>query len=205
MVSGRLAAFGSSLQGVDRVSTLFPADVPPGFEYRDRFVTHDQEAALVEAIERLEFETFEMRGVLARRRVKFFGSSYGIDDATVSPMPEFLHPLRVAVADWIDVQPDAFAMALINEYRPGTPIGWHRDAPQYDIVAGVSLLSACRMRFRAYVPPRAKTPARRTTTHEITLEPRSAYVMRGDARQAYEHHIPAVDRLRYSITFRTLR
>jgi alkylated DNA repair dioxygenase AlkB len=98
-------------------------------------------------------------------------------------------------------------MELINEYRPGAPIGWHRDAPQYDVVAGISLLSACVMRLRPYVPPR-DVPAlsvKRTATHEIELRPRSAYVIRGVARSGYEHHIPAVASLRYSITFRTLR
>ena len=184
---------------------LFAADVPPGFEYRDGFLTPAGEAALVESISCLELDSFEMRGVVARRRVKFFGSSYGIEDASVAPMPAFLDPLRNAIGDWAGIEPGAFAMALINEYRPGTPIGWHRDAPQYDIVCGVSLLSACRMRFRPYTPPKAKSATRRTTTHEIALERRSAYIMRGESRTGYEHHIPAVESLRYSITFRTLR
>ena len=97
-----------------------------------------------------------------------------------------------------------FAMALINEYRAGAPIGWHRDAPQYDIVAGLSLLSPCRMRFRPYVRPTARV-SRRRSTHELVLMPRSAYLMTGPARNAFEHSIPAVETLRYSITFRTLR
>src|SRR5262245_26641871 len=98
-------------------------------------------------------------------------------------------------------------MALINEYRPGAPIGWHRDAPQYDIVAGVSLLSPCRMKFRPYRSPAATTPQppRRSATHEIMLERRSAYLMTEESRRAYEHHIPPVTHLRYSVTFRTLR
>jgi alkylated DNA repair dioxygenase AlkB len=98
-------------------------------------------------------------------------------------------------------------MALINEYRPGAPIGWHRDAPQYDITAGVSLVSSCRMRLRPYVSPEdaAKLGERRHTTHELALPPRSAYVISGAARSRYEHSIPAVTELRYSITFRTLR
>jgi alkylated DNA repair dioxygenase AlkB len=105
------------------------------------------------------------------------------------------------------VDADAFAMSLINEYRPGAPIGWHRDAPQYGIVAGISLLSACRMKLRPYVPPgaRAAQGRRRTATHEILLERRSAYLMTGESRNAYEHHIPPVTTLRYSITFRTVR
>ena len=63
----------------------------------------------------------------------------------------------------------SFVMALINEYPPGAPIGWHRDAPQYDIVFGVSLLSACRMMFRPFVSPaahRATDGRRRQATHE---------------------------------------
>ena len=97
-------------------------------------------------------------------------------------------------------------MALINEYQPGAPIGWHRDAPQYDVVGGVSLLSACRMKLRPYRSPGAATPSsRRSATHEIVLEARSAYLMAADARNAFEHHIPAVGQLRYSVTFRTRR
>ena len=85
------------------------------------------------------FSDFEMRGVVARRRVAFFGQSY--DRGAAGPLPAFLLPLRATIAQWAGVDADAFAMALINEYRPGSPIGWHRDAPQYDIVAGISLLS----------------------------------------------------------------
>jgi alkylated DNA repair dioxygenase AlkB len=115
--------------------------------------------------------------------------------------------LRAKLAGFAGLKADEFAMALINEYRPGTPIGWHRDAPQYEIVAGVSLLSSCRMRLRPYLSPSqaATNKTRRSTTHEIELLPRSAYVMREEARRGYEHSIPAVTALRYSITFRTLR
>jgi alkylated DNA repair dioxygenase AlkB len=118
-----------------------------------------------------------------------------------------LLPLRAALAKWAGVPDEAFAMALVNEYKPGSPIGWHRDAPQYDIVAGVSLLSACRMKFRPYRAP-ASTPAerrRQSATHEIVLSPRSAYLMTRESRHAFEHHIPPVTALRYSVTFRTLR
>jgi alkylated DNA repair dioxygenase AlkB len=187
---------------------LFDADVPEGFEYRSDFITRDEEERLAAEIGRLEFSTFEMRGVVARRRVLFFGRSYDSGATATPPLPAFLMPLRARVAMWARVDPDAFAMALINEYSPGAPIGWHRDAPQYDIVAGVSLLSACRMKFRPYERPGAPASSpgrRRTATHEIVLEPRSAYVMAGEARNAYEHHIPAVTTLRYSITFRTVR
>jgi alkylated DNA repair dioxygenase AlkB len=183
--------------------TLFESEWPPGFRYREDFVTEAEERVLLEAIADVEFADFEMRGVVARRRVAFFGQSY--DRATAGPLPAFLLPLRTQIAHWAGVDSDAFAMALINEYRPGSPIGWHRDAPHYDIVAGISLLSACRMKFRRYRSPSAPDSARRLATHEIALERRSAYLLTGESRQSYEHHIPPVTQLRYSVTFRTLR
>ena len=187
--------------------TLFGPNLPPGFEYREEFLTTAEEAELVESINRVEFSTFEMRGVVARRRVSFYGESYDRAQGPSPAIPEFMFGVRARLAQWAGVKPEAFAMALINEYSDGTPIGWHRDAPQYDIIAGVSLLSSCVMRLRPYLSPKeaALTKTRRVTTHEIELQPRSAYVMRGEARSGYEHSIPAVTSLRYSITFRTLR
>src|SRR5262245_6888156 len=96
-----------------------------------------------------------MRGVVARRRVAFFGRSYDAA-GTSPPLPAYLSPRRGRLAEWADVPAEAFAMALINEYPPGAPIGWHRDAPQYELVAGVSLLSSCRMKFRPYISPGAR-------------------------------------------------
>jgi hypothetical protein len=181
-------------------------DVPIGFRYDRDFITREEEATLADEIARLEFSTFEMRGVVARRRVAFFGMPYGSGGAATSPMPPFLMALRDKLALWAGVEPDAFVMALVNEYTPGAPIGWHRDAPQYAIVAGVSLLSSCRMKFRPYRRPGEQAGgARRTTSHEVTLERRSAYLLTGESRSAYEHQIPPAATLRYSVTFRTLR
>jgi len=178
---------------------------PAGFQYRRDFITMPEEAALVEALGHVVFEAFTLRGVVARRRVAFFGESYSRE--TRGPLPPFLAPLRIAIAAWAGVEPAAFAMALVNEYRPGAAVGWHRDAPQYERVAGVSLLSVCRMTFRPYLAasPRPAGGGPRRATHVITLQPRSAYLMTGEARSAFEHHVPPVAALRYSITFRTLR
>lgn len=194
-------------------TSLFEVDAPPGFLYRDDFITAAEEASLVDSIGRLRFSTFEMRGVVARRRVAFFGRAYDEGAGPIAPIPDVLLPLRARLAGWLGVDSAAFAMALVNEYRVDAPVGWHRDAPQYDVVAGVSLLSTCRMKFRPYVPPGVLRQAamhgepkqRRGASHEITLSRRSAYLMTGAARSGYEHHVPPVSSLRYSITFRTLR
>ena len=187
---------------------LFDVDLPDGFRYLDDFITVEEEGALAAEISRVEFSTFEMRGVVARRRVAFFGHSYDSGRASTPPMPSFLLPLREKIATWANVDADAFAMALINEYGPGAPIGWHRDAPQYGIVAGLSLLSSCTMKLRPYQPPAAHASMqgrKRTATHALRLERRSVYLIAGESRNAYEHHIPPVATLRYSVTFRTLR
>jgi alkylated DNA repair dioxygenase AlkB len=188
------------------MDSLFPPELPAGFRYEDGFLSREEEHALMAQVGTVTFSSFEMRGVVARRRVAFFGQAY---DATrpAAPMPDFLLPLRSRAARWAGLAAEKLVMALINEYRAGAPIGWHRDAPQYDIVIGVSLGTPCRMRLRPYVMPGARPAGggRRTTTHELTLEPRSVYLLSGEARAAYEHNIPAVDALRYSITFRSLR
>ncbi len=184
---------------------LFDADLPAGFVYEEHFLTEEAATLLAAQIARIEFSSFEMRGVVARRRVAFFGRSYRGSGAVSAALPAFLEPLRERVAMWAGLAPAAFEMALVNDYPPGAPIGWHRDAPQYGTVAGVSLLSPCLMKFRPAPGAGATTAGRRSATHAIRLEPRSAYLMSGAARDAYEHHIPAVTAQRYSITFRTAR
>jgi alkylated DNA repair dioxygenase AlkB len=87
---------------------------------------------------------------------------------------------------------------LIQRYPPGAPIGWHRDSPSYELVAGVSLAGPARMRLR-------RGPADDRVAYEQPLEPRSAYVLSGEARWKWEHHVPPAKELRYSITFRSLR
>ena len=147
-----------------------------------------------------------MRGVVARGASRFSAGA-----ATLRPRQRraagLSHPSARQGRSVANVDAQAFAMALINEYRPGAPIGWHRDTPQYGMVAGISLLSSCRMKFRRYLPPRINRHRRVADAppRPILLERRSAYLMTGESRSAYEHHIPAVTALRYSITFRTVR
>ena len=114
-------------------------------------------------------------------------------------MPAFLEPLRTRAAAWVKVAPEEFTDALIAEYRAGTQLGWHRDVPQFESVVGVSLAGRCRMRFRPY-PLRED---KREGVFDLTLEPRSAYVLQRDVRWRWQHMIPPTPELRYSITFRT--
>ena len=112
-------------------------------------------------------------------------------------MPPFLTTLRGKVARWIGVAPSAFVHALVSEYRPGTPIGWHRDKPGYGIVVGISLAGWGRMRFRPYEAQDARQ------TVALDLAPRSVYVMRDAIRWDWQHSMLQTKELRYSITLRT--
>ena len=144
----------------------------------------------------------------ARRRVVRYGEgeypiSYGNRAENANPrrpFPEFLLPFRRKVAHWLGMDESTFVHALCTQYQPGTPIGWHSDAPHFETIVGISLAGKARMRFRPYAAKNDKTAA-----IAIELEPRSAYVMQGDVRWRWQHHIPPTKELRYSITFRTLR
>ena len=185
--------------------------MPDGFEYRDEFISKVEERSMLGVIESLPFAKVVMRGVVAKRRTVHFGWTYGYYSRRTEPgppLPSFLVPVRARFAGWAGVDAELFVEALVTEYPLGATIGWHRDASTFgDVVAGLSLGSSCRMKFRPYISPSANQDANgpRRSTHEIELAPRSGYVMAGAARAKFEHSIPAVMSPRYSITFRTLR
>lgn len=174
---------------------------PPGFAYGPDMVSADEEQALLERLGELPFQPFQFRGYEGRRRVVSFGWRYDFNGpglVAAEPMPDWLLPLRDRAAAFAGLGPEAFAHVLVNEYREGAPIGWHRDRPVFDRVVGVSLAAACVMRFRRRAGAKFERIAAR-------LEPRSAYLLSGPARQDWEHSIPEAPALRYSITFRNLR
>jgi DNA oxidative demethylase len=176
-------------------------ELPEGLLYAPEFVTGAEEAALVDELEALEFEEIQMRGQTARRTVRHFGLGYDYKRGEVSPtarLPQSFEWLRERAAGLIETEPSELAEILLTRYPPGAGIGWHRDAPMFREVIGVSLVSACRMRFQ-----RGKGEERRTA--EIELAPRSAYMLAGSVRWQWQHSIPAAKELRYSITFRTLK
>jgi len=179
------------------------AMLPDGFVYEQEFLSPREESTLLEIIRSLPFQEAQYRQWQAKRRIVSFGGRYDFTHHALNeapPIPEFLHPLRERICAWAGIASADVHHATIVEYRPGTPLGWHRDVPDFDEVVGVSLLGHARMRLRPY-PPK---PGQRST-HAIVLAPRSAYIIRGAARWAWQHAISPTRELRYSITFRTLR
>ena len=172
--------------------------LPVGFRYRDTVLSAQQERALVAGFETLPLAPFEFHGYLGNRRVLSFGYRYdyaGRQLRESAAMPDFLLELRETAAAFSDSPPDSFSQALVTEYAPGAGIGWHRDKPMFGKVVAFSFLSACTLRFRRRDGSRWERRSQR-------LEPRSAYILEGEARWEWEHSIPAGDALRYSVTFR---
>lgn len=183
-----------------QLSLLEPQGIV-GLAYQAEFISREQERALVECLVQLAFKPFEFRGYLGRRRAVSFGVRYDFNDSKMHEAPEipaFLLPLRGLAAEFAGIEPAALRQALVTEYQPGAGIGWHRDRPGFDDVIGVSLLSPCRFRLR-------RRHGAGWQRQDLVLEPRSAYLLRGEVRAAWEHSIPPADNLRYSVTFRSLK
>jgi alkylated DNA repair dioxygenase AlkB len=175
-------------------------DEPSGLSYRPEFITRTEEELLITHIRALPLAPFQFGQYEGKRRVAYFGSKYDfthqrLEDA--EPIPAWLLPLVIRVEEFAALSRGRIDHALVTEYETGAGIGWHRDKKQFDEVFGLSLGSPCNFRFRKKSGPKWER-------YSFIAEPRSLYVMSGEARHEWEHSIPGVDAPRYSITFRTM-
>ena len=161
----------------------------------------EDEAEFLEHFRKLDFREYEFHGYFGKRRVVSFGLRYDPNEGAVrstEDIPGFLLPLRQKAADFARLAPSELQQALVTEYTPGAAIGWHRDRPAYRDVIGVSFCSSCRFRLRRKRGSGWERAA-------LLVEPRSVYLLRGPARTEWQHSIPPAERLRYSVTFRSMR
>jgi len=175
--------------------------LPEGFRYQPDVISAAEEQALLGAMAQLPFKEFDFHGFLAKRRVVSFGWKYDYakrDIERVEDIPDFLLELRATAAAFAGMRAERLQQVLINEYRPGAGIGWHRDKAQFGEVIGISLVSPAVFRLRRKVGSKWERAS-------ITVQPRSAYLLSGASRTEWEHSVPEVDRLRYSVTFRNFR
>jgi alkylated DNA repair dioxygenase AlkB len=175
--------------------------LPEGFRYQSEVLSREIEASLLENFRELPFKEFQFHGYVGKRRVVSYGWQYDFTEERLrktEDIPDFLLPVREIAAGFASVKPTDLHHVLVTEYSPGSAIGWHRDKAVFGDVIGISLLSSCNFRLRRKV---GKTWQRAS----IIAEPRSAYLMRGPSRTEWEHSIPAVESLRYSITLRNFR
>lgn len=173
---------------------------PAGFRYQDDVLAPAAGAALVRRFEGLPLRPFQFHGYLGNRRVMSFGWRYDYGARALqrgADMPDFLMDPRAAAAAFAGIAAERFEHALVTEYAPGAGIGWHRDKAVFGVVAALSFLAPCTLRFRRRV-------GEGWARARMEVRPRSAYVLDGAARTEWEHSIPVQPALRYSVTFRTL-
>lgn len=176
------------------------AQLPDGFLYQPELISSPEEQALLSHIQELPFKDFEFYGYTGKRRVISFGWQYdftGRQLRRADDMPNFLVSLQAVAAEFATLEPEDLPHVLITEYDAGAGIGWHRDKAVFGQVVGISLLAPCTLRLRRAV-------GKKWERVNLVLEPRSVYLLSGQARSVWEHSIPPVDTLRYSITFRTI-
>jgi alkylated DNA repair dioxygenase AlkB len=175
--------------------------LPEGLRYRPEVISTEEESQLLERVSELPFKEFEFHGFTGRRRVVSYGWKYDFSERRVQKadeIPSWLLPLRERAAEFAGLAPEQLQQALVTEYDVGAAIGWHRDNAVFGDVIGISLLSSSKFRLRR----KAGSAWERAS---LAVEPRSAYLLRGPSRTEWEHSIPAVEALRYSITFRNFR
>ena len=175
---------------------------PEGFRYAPALISPAAERDLVAKCERLPFRDFEFHGYTGKRRVVSYGWRYDFSSRRLreaEDVPPFLLELRAVAADFASVDASSMQQVLVTEYAPGAGIGWHRDKAEFGDVVGISLLAPCVFRFRR------TSDRKRWERAKLVVEPRSAYLLRGPSRYEWQHSIPAVEWLRYSVTYRTLR
>ncbi len=175
---------------------------PEGFALAQNFLSEDEEKALLARVEALDYRAVVMRGAVARRTVRGYGFKYGFENASVEPaepLPDWLIPLRDRAAAWAGVEPSSLVQCLVSRYPPGAGIGWHRDAGVFGpTIVGISVRAPCLFYLRREIEGVMRV-------YKLYVPPRAAYVLGGPARSVWEHRIPPVKELRYSLTFRSLR
>jgi alkylated DNA repair dioxygenase AlkB len=180
--------------------SLFHEPALGGLTQGDEIVTPEEERALIAGIDAAGLSPFRFHGWEGKRLTRSFGWRYDFDDASLSPaepIPDWLLPLRDRAAQFAGLTPDDVVQASVIRYDPGATIGWHLDRPVFAHVLGISLGTTAVLRFR-------RRRGERFERARSMLPPRSIYHLNGEARHLWEHSIAALERTRWSITFRSL-
>lgn len=179
----------------------------PGLTYRADFITPEEEAVLLAAVDAALWLPD------LRRRVQHYGYRYDYRVRTVDvsqhlgPLPSWAEELadKLVHDGHMPERPDQM---IVNEYLPGQGIGAHVDIETCfgPVVTSLSLASGCLMELTQVDGPGRET---------LELKPRSLLVLAGDARYRWKHGIPAREAdvidgqdvprdRRVSLTFRTV-
>ena len=170
---------------------------PPGFRMTTEIMTPEFEREIVAVIDSLEMTAYPQPD-LGRRYTRAYG--WGYDSRTyelvpADPLPVELEPLRHVAAEFAGVGADDLEHCMISRFEPGAMIPWLRMRPIWNHLVGMPLGSAAPMEFR-------RSPE--DAIVRVSAEPRSMYLLTGEARADYEHRFPATPHHRWCLWFRDL-
>ena len=186
--------------------TLFDIEpaYPPGFQYMENFLSEQEEETLLNMINGVSLHSFRFQGYEAKRRVASFGRDWNFEKRELTKgrdIPESFRWLVERVGQKLAIPANDFVELLVTEYPVGSVINWHRDAPPFELIAGVSLQADCTFKLRPY----EKEKQTKKSVISLPVKRRSLYVMEREAREQWQHSTLPVETVRYSITLRTLR
>jgi alkylated DNA repair dioxygenase AlkB len=187
------------------MNTLFPEDSrwPEGFYYFPDFISREEEQSFLQFIATVDLHTFTFQGFEAKRKVASFGYDYSFDKGKLvkgKEIPVVFQEIITRVGIKQNIPPERFAELLVTEYPVGSVINWHRDAPPFGVVAGISLAADCVFKLR----PHDKNKQGRGSIISVPVQRRSLYIISGASRTEWQHSTAPVKQVRYSITLRTL-
>ncbi|SEO26928.1 Alkylated DNA repair dioxygenase AlkB [Niastella yeongjuensis] len=178
--------------------------LPEGFYYYPDFISQAEEQQLMEIIQQIELHAMVFHQYTAKRKVASFGYDYNFSTRKITKgisIPETFNWIIDRVSEQLMVSRDQIAELLVTEYPVGSVINWHRDAPPFESIAGISLGIDCIFKLRPY----EKSLQSRKSIISLPVRQRSLYIMQGPARTDWEHSTAPITDIRYSITFRTLK
>jgi alkylated DNA repair dioxygenase AlkB len=179
---------------------------PEGWASQPGFLSPSEEGELLAWIEKLPLSPMRYKEYVARRRGISFGGHLDFDANRLMPSPAIPRepmPLLHKAAAWLGQPPESFIHVLIAEYRPGAPLGWHRDVPDFEDVVGVSLAGEGELELRRY--RRARFVAIRWAVVSRHYRAKVHLLHHGNGEMGWQHAVVASRALRYSITMRTPR
>ena len=180
---------------------LFGNDaLPEGFRYQPDFLSRDEEQSLLQQIVPLPFREFRFQVFTWKRRIVSYGWRYDFNCGGLTKAvdtPDFFRRYAPARKHLQLSLRALFSRSLSRNTRPGRQSAGTR----------IDRSSATSLGFLFCRPAPSACGwkgGHRWERRNLTVEPRSVYLLRGPSRTEWEHSIPGADSLRYSITFRNV-
>ena len=170
--------------------------LPPGLTITPHAITSEHSAALQHWLQHDTAIPWEHS--IEGRRVAQFGVRYDYHQQCVDLTPVL--PLPKVLRQWLPNVTSEFTQCIINEYAPNDAIPFHTDAPLF----GPNILVFCLGEARPLLLQRHLEQDQPKIEFSASIEHRWSYQMSGEARDIWQHAVPAGVGRRVSITFRSL-